>query len=321
MTNHDKPQPLPVIFLMGPTASGKTALAVELVKSLPLEIISVDSAMVYRGMDVGTAKPESAILQIAPHRLIDICEPEQTYSAGSFCHDARIEIEQIHAQGHIPLLVGGTGLYFRSLQFGFSEMPGADPEIRNRLEAEASRIGWGEMHARLAKVDPVAAARIHRNDPQRIQRALEIHELTGKPITALHEQGRTAALPYPVIKLIVAPAERSQLNKHIRDRFMAMLEAGLVAEVERLRCRPGLSAASPSMRLVGYRQVWSCLDAEYDHKTMINKAIIATGQLAKRQMTWLRSEQHGVWFGTGRTKLSQFLLNYLRNDRLYSYRQ
>jgi len=320
MTSNDPNLSRPVIFLMGPTASGKTALAVELVKSLPVEIVSVDSAMVYRGMDIGTAKPGPDILNIAPHRLIDICEPEQPYSASQFCLDARFAIEQIHAEGKIPLLVGGTGLYFRSLQFGFSDMPAADPDVRRRLEAEASTNGWASMHARLAGIDPVAAARIHPNDPQRIQRALEIYELTGKPMTQFHEQGRTAALPHPVIKLIVAPAVRSQLDQHIRERFLQMLDTGLVVEVERLRKRPGLSARSTSMRLIGYRQTWSYLAGEYSYNHMIEKAIMATGQLAKRQLTWLRSEQQAEWFDAGRTKLSQYLLNFLRHNPHCSYR-
>lgn len=312
--------PLPVIFLMGPTASGKTELAVELVRALPVDIISVDSAMVYRGMDIGTAKPGPDILAVAPHRLIDIREPEQPYSAGQFREDARREIERIHAEGRIPLLVGGTGLYFRSLQFGFSPMPGADPAIRNRLEMEAAETGWPAMHARLAAVDPVAAARIHQNDPQRIQRALEIHAMTGRPITDFHQQGRADGLPYPVIKLIVAPAERAQLNQHIAARFMAMVSAGLIAEVEHLRARPGLTAESPSMRLVGYRQVWSYLDSEYDYNTMIKKAIIATGQLAKRQLTWLRSEKDAHWFEAKQPKLSQYLLNFIHDNPVHSYR-
>ena len=311
---------LPVIFLMGPTASGKTARAVELVKVLPLDIISVDSAMVYRGMDIGTAKPGADILTIAPHRLIDIRDPEQPYSAGQFREDARLAIEQIHANGRIPLLVGGTGLYFRTLQFGFSPMPPADPDIRRGLEAEAAEIGWTAMHAKLAVVDPLAAARIHPNDPQRISRALEIHTQTGKPLSGFHQQGREGGLSYPVIKLIVAPANRAELDRHILARFMTMLDTGFIAEVERLRSRPGLSNESTSMRLVGYRQVWSYLNGEYDYNTMIKKAIIATGQLAKRQLTWLRSEQEGQWFDAGMSKLSQYLLNFLRDNPYCSYR-
>jgi len=320
MSTTDPSASLPVIFLMGPTASGKTALAVELVRSMPVDIISVDSAMVYRGMDIGTAKPGADILAVAPHRLINVCEPEQVYSAGQFCVDARREIAAVHAQGRIPLLVGGTGLYFRSLQFGFSEMPAADPEVRARIEAQAQAVGWGVLHERLAVVDPVAAARIHQNDPQRIQRALEIYELTGKPITTLHEQGRTQALVNPVIKLIVAPAQRTDLGEHIRNRFMNMLEQGLVTEVERLRARPGLTASSTAMRLVGYRQVWSYLDGEYDYNTMIEKGIYATNQLAKRQLTWLRSEQNAHWIDANHPKLSHYLLNFLGQNPVYSYR-
>jgi len=318
MTIPEVENTLPVIFLMGPTASGKTALAVEMVKHLPVDIISVDSAMVYRGMDIGTAKPGPDILEIAPHRLLDIRDPEQTYSAGNFCRDAQLAIDQIHASGRIPLLVGGTGLYFRSLQFGFSEMPVADTQIRARLEVEARTNGLASMHARLTSIDPVAAARIHPHDPQRIQRALEVYAITGKPITELHEQGRIAALRYPVIKLIVAPAQRSMLDQNIESRFMQMLDTGLVAEVEILRARPNLTVANPSMRMVGYRQVWSYLQGEIDYKTMISKAITATGQLAKRQMTWLRTEQQGVWFDANRTELSQFLLNYLQNNPVYT---
>jgi len=303
---------LPVIFLMGPTASGKTALAVDMVKNLPVDIISVDSAMVYRGMDIGTAKPPAELLQIAPHRLIDICDPTASYSAGSFCSDARNAIAEIHSTGRIPLLVGGTGLYFRSLEQGFSTLPQSDPQIRQQLETEASECGWGKMHERLAAVDPVAAARIHPNDPQRIQRALEVYTLTGKPLSEFHREGRSAALIYPILKLIVAPAERAQLHKDIETRFKAMLNAGLVDEVKALYARPDLSADLPAMRLVGYRQVWEYLQSETTYNEMINKGIVATRQLARRQLTWLRAEQNAHWFESARPELSQYLLNFIR---------
>jgi tRNA dimethylallyltransferase len=302
----------PVIFLMGPTASGKTALAVDMVQNLPVDIVSVDSAMVYRGMDIGTAKPPAEILQIAPHRLIDICDPTESYSAGSFCRDARQAIADIHATGRIPLLVGGTGLYFRSLEQGFSTLPQSDPLMRQQLEAEASANGWEKMHSRLAAVDPVAAARIHPNDPQRIQRALEVYALTGKPLSEFHREGRSAALSYPILKLVVAPAERAQLHKDIETRFKMMLNAGLVDEVKGLYACGDLSADLPAMRLVGYRQVWEYLQREITYNDMINKGIVATRQLARRQLTWLRAEKNAHWFESARPELSQYLLNFIR---------
>jgi len=305
---------LPIIFLMGPTASGKTALAVELVQKLPLEIISVDSAMVYRGMDIGTAKPSPEILNIAPHRLIDICDPAESYSAGNFCRDAYRVIDEIHAQDKIPLLVGGTGLYFRSLEQGFSSLPQANPGVRDKLEAEARDLGWDKMHQRLENIDPVAAARIHRNDPQRIQRALEVYELTGRPLSELHSQGRQASLDYPLIKLIVAAADRTNLHKDIETRFVKMLNDGLVDEVKALYKRGDLSPALPAMRLVGYRQVWDYLEGRESYKNMIEKGIIATRQLAKRQMTWFRSEQNADWFDAGDVKLSHCLHDLLRDN-------
>jgi len=303
----------PVVFLMGPTASGKTGLAVELVKRLPLEIVSVDSAMVYRGLNIGTAKPSAGILKIAPHRLIDICEPTETYSAGSFCRDARIAIAEIHAADRVPLLVGGTGLYFRSLEQGFSSLPAADPVIRIKLDTEAKALGWDRMHDRLARVDPAAAAKIHRHDPQRIQRALEIYEITGRPLSEFHSDGRSEPLLHPLIKLIIAPGEgtRAKQREIISDRFMRMLDAGLVDEVRGLYERGDLTGVLASMRLVGYRQVWQYLEGKVNYNDMINKAITATRQLAKRQMTWLRSEQNANWFDSGQPKLSHSLLNFL----------
>jgi tRNA dimethylallyltransferase len=302
---------LPVVFLMGPTASGKTRLAVELVQRLPMEIISVDSAMVYRDMDIGTAKPSADILKIAPHRLINICDPAESYSAARFCDDAMREIEHIHAAGKIPLLVGGTGLYFRSLEKGLSVLPAADTKIRQRLEAEANTSGWKAMHDRLAKIDPEAAGRIHPNDPQRIQRALEVYELTGKPMTAHYGDNIPVPISCEAIKVVISPADRKDLHEHIRQRFLNMLDQGLVEEVRKLYERGDLHAGMPSMRLVGYRQVWCYLDGQYDYQTMIERAIVATRQLAKRQLTWFRREQEARWFDSHDPALPANLLNYL----------
>lgn len=310
MTDRSNTNP-PVVFLMGPTASGKTRLAVELVQRFPMDIISVDSAMVYRGMDIGTAKPAADVLKIAPHRLIDICDPEESYSAARFRDDAIREIEQIHAAGRIPLLVGGTGLYFRSLEKGLSELPAADTGIRQRLEAEANLSGREAMHARLAKVDPEAAARIHPNDPQRIQRALEVYELTGKPLTAHYGDKTSVPMPCKTIKIVICPADRKILHEQIRRRFLNMLEQGLVDEVRQLYARGDLHAGLPSMRLVGYRQVRAYLDGQYDYPTMVERAIVATRQLAKRQLTWFRREQGARWFDSRDPGMPANLLNYL----------
>ena len=280
----------PAIFLMGPTASGKTALAVELARHFPLEIISVDSALVYRGMNIGTAKPDSDLLMRAPHRLIDIRDPAEAYSAADFREDALSAMADITAQGRIPLLVGGTFLYFRALETGLSNMPAADPDVRARLEAEAGEIGWEGMHARLAKVDPEAAQRIHANDPQRIQRALEVYALSGRPISELHQQEQSDTLPYRVLKLGLIPADRSVLHEKIQQRFELMLAAGLVDEVRALFSRGDLTSELPAMRAVGYRQVWAFLAGKSGYDEMVGQAIVATRQYAKRQLTWLRSE-------------------------------
>lgn len=282
---------MPVIVLMGPTASGKTELAIELQRHLPLDIISVDSVMVYRGMDIGSAKPDAETLRRAPHRLIDIRDPTEAYSAAEFCADARREIQAVHAAGRMPLLVGGTMLYFRALLYGLSELPAADAATRERLEAEAQQIGWSGMHQRLSEIDPLAARRIHPNDPQRIQRALEVYELTGLPLSSLQQQNRNSlVLPWPVIKLAMAPTERSLLHQRIELRFQQMMEQGLVAEVEALMARGDLDLCMPSIRAVGYRQVWEFLSGRMDYTQAIEKGIIATRQLARRQLTWMRSE-------------------------------
>lgn len=288
----------PAIFLMGPTASGKTDLAIALLEELPCDIISVDSAMVYRGMDIGTAKPDAATLARAPHRLIDILDPVESYSAAQFRIDALREMAEITARGRVPLLVGGTMLYFRALQQGLSDLPSAQPEVRARLDAEAREQGWLHMHQRLAAVDPAAAQRIHPNDPQRIQRALEVYELTGRSMTelCLAEQGAAIPLPYRLLKIAVAPQERSVLHGRIESRFRTMLDNGILAEVERLYGRGDLHTGLPSMRAVGYRQIWDYLAGQVNYAEMVENAITASRQLAKRQLTWLRGQPDAVWF-------------------------
>lgn len=273
---------------MGPTASGKTALAVSLVERFPLEIISVDSALVYRGMDIGTAKPDAVTLARAPHHLLDIRDPEEAYSAAAFCDDARRLMADIAGRGRVPLLVGGTMLYFRALLQGLDALPRADPLIRQAIAAEAAARGWPALHAELAAADPETAARLSPNDSQRIGRALEIHRLTGTPMSALLARVRTD-LPYRVLQLALIPSDRAVLHQRIAARFDAMLEAGLVDEVERLRRNPALKADMPSMRAVGYRQAWAYLDGDIDLKGLREQGVAATRQLAKRQLTWLRS--------------------------------
>ena len=297
------------VFIMGPTATGKTDLAIELTQRYPMDIISVDSAMVYRGMDIGSAKPDAATLRAAPHRLIDICDPADAYSAGRFRDDALHEMAAITAQGRIPLLVGGTMLYFRTLQQGIAELPAADPEIRQRLDADAAQYGWAAMHRRLADIDPVSAQRIHPNDPQRIQRALEVFEISGKTLTDFWQVQAAQRLRYRVLKIALMPPDRIELRARIEQRFDAMLEQGLVEEVRRLYRRGDLSADLPAMRAVGYRQVWEWLEGGIDFATMREKAIIATAQLAKRQMTWLRSEPDCNLIDPDRVKILQVLKN------------
>jgi len=284
----------PAILLMGPTASGKTDLAIALRQHLPVELISVDSAMVYQGMDIGTAKPSAQELAQAPHRLIDICDPAESYSAARFRDDALSEMAGITAAGGIPLLVGGTMLYFRALQYGLSDLPPAAPAIRARLEQELRTEGLPFLHGRLANVDPVAAGRIHRNDPQRTLRALEVWEATGRPLSEL-QASAGQPMPYRAIKLVRSPVSRAELHKRINHRFVAMLESGFVAEVEGLVSRGDLNPDMPSMRSVGYRQVWSWLRGECSREEMIERGQAATRQLAKRQMTWLRSERDCLW--------------------------
>ena len=273
---------------MGPTASGKTALAVSLVERVPLEIISVDSALVYRGMDIGTAKPDAATLARAPHHLLDIRDPGEAYSAAAFCDDALCLMGDIVARGKVPLLVGGTMLYFRALLHGLDDLPRADAALRQKLEIEAASRGWPALHADLARVDPLTAARLAPNDSQRIGRALEIYQLTGTPMSALLDQVHTA-LPYRVLQLALIPSDRAVLHQRIATRFDAMLADRLIDEVKTLRQMPGLTADLPAMRAVGYRQAWAYLNGEIDLNDLREQGLAATRQLAKRQLTWLRS--------------------------------
>ena len=290
----------PAIFLMGPTAAGKTELALNLARVLPCELISVDSALVYRGMDIGTAKPDKATLQAFPHHLVDVRDPAETYSAAEFRHDALAAMAQISARGKIPLLVGGTMLYFKALLGGLAEMPGADALVRGQLEAKALSEGWGALHAELQRVDPESARRIHPNDPQRLMRALEVFRVSGVNMTEWRlrqhcQAAENEGFPYAVAQLAVAPARRQDLHQRISQRFTQMLEQGLVAEVERLHARADLHAQLPSIRAVGYRQVWEYLEGMCDSSQMQERAIIATRQLAKRQFTWLRSWENLHW--------------------------
>jgi len=276
---------------MGPTASGKSALAMELVRHLPCDIISVDSALVYRGMDIGTAKPTAEELALAPHRLIDIIDPLDAYSAADFRRDALREMADIVAKGRIPLLVGGTMLYYKALLEGLSPLPEADPGIRAQIELEAATQGWAALHAELCRIDPVAGARIHPNDPQRLSRALEVFRLTGKNLTELTQlQGEP--LPYRTMQFVIAPSDRAWLRERIALRFDTMLAQGFEREVTRLLQRGDLNPSLPSIRCVGYRQMWDYLTGVLSYDEMRYRGIVATCQLAKRQMTWLRGWSH-----------------------------
>jgi tRNA dimethylallyltransferase len=305
----------PAIFVMGPTAAGKTDFAVEAVEQLECEIVSVDSAMVYRGLDIGTAKPDAATLARAPHRLIDICEPSEAYSVARFRDDALAAMAEITATGRVPLLVGGTMLYFRALEQGLAELPGADPAVREGLEQALREQGLAALHRRLVAVDPKAAARIHPNDPQRTLRALEVWELTGRPLSALQAEQTATDLPYRVLKLVCIPAERAVLRERIAARFVAMLERGLVAEVAGLLARPDVTPELPALRTVGYRQVAGYLAGAYDRQEMTRRGIAATRQLAKRQMTWLRSATALLQFDPGDRTARRAALRWLC-DRL-----
>ncbi len=288
----------PAIFLMGPTASGKTALSVQLAQKLNAEIISVDSVLVFKGMDIGTAKPTLEERAGIPHHLIDILDPAESFSTGAFRRQALALMADITARGKLPVLVGGTMLYFNGLFHGLAQLPSADDAVRAQLNAQAQAIGKEAMHAKLQLIDPVAAVRIHPNDPQRVQRALEVYELTGKSMTQLHAEAQAEEIPYQKIKLIIAPRDRAVLHEKIALRFKQMLQQGLVAEVEALYQRGDLTVQMPSVRAVGYRQVWSYLEGEINAEEMQETGIIATRQLAKRQFTWLRRETDAHSFYT-----------------------
>lgn len=286
-----------IVCLMGPTASGKTALALEIAKQIPAEIISVDSALVYRQMDIGTAKPTLDELGIAPHHLIDILDPIENYSAADFRTDALRLIPKIIARGRLPILVGGTMLYYKALIEGISPLPEADAEVRLQIEQDALRLGWDGLHQQLAEFDPVSAARIHPNDPQRINRAIEVYRLTGKSMTELTET-KSEPLPYLVCQFAIAPQERTALHTRIAQRFELMLQHGFEEEVKRLYQRGDLNPTLPSIRCVGYRQMWEYLDGLVTYDEMVYRGIAATRQLAKRQLTWLRSWPDLQWLLT-----------------------
>jgi tRNA dimethylallyltransferase len=307
------------IALMGPTASGKSALALEWAQRLGGEIVSVDSALVYRGLDIGAAKPDAAERGAVPHHLVDVREPWQAYSAAEFAQEARAAIAAIVARGRIPVLAGGTGLYFHALLHGLSDMPGAVPGVRAAIAAEAEASGWAALHARLAAIDPAAAARIHATDAQRIQRALEVHRVSGRTLSDW-QSGRAAGgrLPLRVLRLVLAPGDRGELHARIERRFDAMLAHGFIDEVRRLRALPELAAHPapldlPALRAVGYRQAWEHLDGATDAAGFRDRAIFATRQLAKRQLTWLRRDAGARWFdpGTDRAALERALAQFL----------
>ncbi len=284
----------PAIFLMGPTASGKTNVAVELAQRLPVEIISVDSALVFRDMDIGTAKPDAATLARAPHHLIDIINPTEAYSAAAFRHDALRLMHDITARGKIPLLAGGTMLYFKALREGLSVLPQSNPAVRAALDAEITQHGIAHLHAQLAQVDAETAARLHPTDTQRIQRAMEIYRLTGQPMSALIGQEQNAALPYRVIPIALIPSDRAALHQRIARRFEDMLKQGLVDELRRLRKKYPLHSNMTAMRCVGYRQAWQFIEGEINEAQLLETGLAATRQLAKRQLTWLRSMPENI---------------------------
>lgn len=285
---------LPCVFLMGPTASGKTHLAMQLIEALPLEIISVDSAMIYRGMDIGTAKPSHAELTKAPHQLIDIRDPAEHYSAGQFVNDVKKLMDEMHQRGKIPLLVGGTMLYFNALCRGIAELPERDAAVRAQIEQAAALQGWPALHQQLKEIDPLAAAKIKPNDRQRIERALEVYYLTQQPISILQQQNQQASLD--ILPIAIAPLDRKLLHERIFKRCVQMLKDGLVDEVKALKARGDLSLVHASMRAVGYRQVWEFLDQPSSEAELLERMVVATRQYAKRQLTWLRSFPEVMFF-------------------------
>ncbi|NLQ18465.1 tRNA (adenosine(37)-N6)-dimethylallyltransferase MiaA [Marinomonas sp. M1K-6] len=302
-----------VVCLMGPTASGKTGLAVELAQHHDFEIISVDSALVYKGMDIGTAKPDADLLSKAPHRLIDIIDPLESYSAADFVTDAVEQAQEILSKGKTPLLVGGTMMYFNALQKGLAEMPTANAELRAIIEGEAALKGWPALHEELQKIDPEAALRIHPNDPQRLQRALEVFRLTGRSMTQLWAEQEPVSLPFEMINMAVMPKERSVLHERIEQRFYEMMEQGFLAEVEGLYRRGDLSIDMPSMRCVGYRQLWQYLEGDDLLDDAIFKGVVASRQLAKRQLTWLRGWEDLMIFDSLSKDLVPEALNYIES--------
>ncbi len=305
-----KPQ---VVCLMGPTASGKTGLAVELAQHHNFEIISVDSALVYKGMDIGTAKPDAELLAKAPHRLIDIIDPTESYSAADFVLDAVDHVQDILSKGKTPLLVGGTMMYFNALQKGLAEMPNANAELRATIEQEALEKGWASLHEELQKVDPAAALRIHPNDPQRLQRAIEVYRLTGKTMTQFWSEQESVSLPFDMINMAVMPKERSVLHERIEQRFYHMMDQGFLAEVEGFYQRGDLSIEMPSMRCVGYRQLWQYLNGDDLLDDAIFKGVVASRQLAKRQLTWLRGWEDLMIFDSLSKDLVPDALNYIQS--------
>lgn len=287
--------PPAAVLLMGPTGAGKTDLALKLAARLPVEIVSVDSALVYRGMDIGTGKPDRQTLARIPHHLVDIRDPADSYSAGQFARDAAGLVTDIRARGRLPLLVGGTMLYFRALTRGIAELPAADSSVRAALDSEASQRGWPALHAELAAVDPVAAGRIQPNDGQRIQRALEVHRLTGRPLSAWQEGTRSPLPGARFVRLVWNPADRNGLYDRIERRFHAMVAAGFLDEVKRLHARTDLHPELPALRSVGYRQLWAHLSGEVDFAGAVAAGILATRHLARRQLIWLRKESAAEW--------------------------
>ena len=306
-------QELPVVFLMGPTASGKTDLAMQLYDILPCEIISVDSAMIYRQMDIGTAKPDAELLAKYPHGLIDIRDPSEAYSAAEFRKDVLGLISKARSEGKVPLLTGGTMMYFNALAKGLAELPKANPVIRERLLQQAEELGWPAMHEKLALVDPESAKRLNPNDSQRLQRALEVYEVSGRSLTELWSEQQKQKLEFPMVSLAVMPQARSELHQRIEQRFDIMLNQGFVDEVKLLWERGDLNINLPSVRCVGYRQVWEMLEGQVDYETMRFKGIVATRQLAKRQVTWLRSWENLNWIDTHDPKLCANALKFIQS--------
>lgn len=302
------------IFLMGPTAAGKTDTAIALHEQLGHELISVDSAMVYRGMDIGSAKPNAAELARAPHRLIDLRDPTEPYSAADFRQDALNEMRQISAAGKVPLLVGGTMLYYKHLVEGVANMPAADPVIRERLAAQRQAEGLEALHQTLMDVDPISAQRIHPNDPQRLMRALEVYYASGRPMSELWREQQPETFPWRVLSIALSPSDRSVLHARIEKRFTAMLSEGLIDEVAALKKRDDLHIDLPAMKSVGYRQVWEYLDGEYDYAALKERGVIATRQLAKRQLTWLRSWSNLTWIDSQQAGVVDKTLKFVRES-------